>query len=134
MRLSKIAATVAVVAAGGILPMVTASPAAAATPQCVLSLYYQNNYVPGSSNLSPSCVMGYGAQGNAVRTLQTSLNRCYGKGLVVDGIFGTKTRDALKSVQSRLGITVDGVYGPQTARAMNHTIAEVSTGCDRISF
>ena len=100
-----------VVLAGGIAPVVTASPAAAATPQCVLSLYYQNNYVPGSSNLSPSCVMGYGAQGNAVRTLQTSLNNCYQQGLRVDGEFGTNTRGALSACRPGLASRRTGCTG-----------------------
>ncbi|SCE80783.1 Putative peptidoglycan binding domain-containing protein [Micromonospora coriariae] len=133
MRRFKVATALAVVVASATLPVVlTASPAAAA-PQCVLALYYQNNYVPGSGDLSPNCTMGYGAYGNAVRELQRSLNTCYRKGLTVDGDFGGKTRDALKSVQGSLKISQDGVYGPQTARAMNHIIAEAS-GCDRISF
>ncbi|MEV6810637.1 peptidoglycan-binding domain-containing protein [Micromonospora sp. NPDC051296] len=134
MRLSKIAAAAVMLTAAAVLPVVTASPAAAATPQCVLSLYHQNNYVPGNTNLSPNCVMGVGAVGNHVSTLQSSLNNCYRKGLAVDREFGPKTRDALKQVQSSLGIPADGVYGPQTARAMQHTIVAGGGACDRITF
>ncbi|MGW0218821.1 peptidoglycan-binding domain-containing protein [Micromonospora chokoriensis] len=134
MRRFTVTMGLAVVAASATLPVILTATPAAAAPQCVLALYYQNNYVPGSDDLSPNCTMGYGAYGNAVRELQTNLNTCYRKGLTVDGDFGGKTRDALKSVQSALGIASDGVYGPQTARAMNHRIVAGGGRCDRITF
>ncbi|MEV2239925.1 peptidoglycan-binding domain-containing protein [Micromonospora sp. NPDC049891] len=132
MRLSRIAATVAVLAATAAVPVLNASPAAAATPQCMLSIVYQNKFVPGNWDLGPNCVMGVGAIGNHVADLQWSLNKCYGKNLATDREFGPKTRDALKQVQSSLKITADGVYGPQTARAMNHRVN--GGGCGRITF
>jgi peptidoglycan hydrolase-like protein with peptidoglycan-binding domain len=134
MRISRTAvAAVTVLATSGLVPLVTASPAAA-VKQCVLGLYYDNNYVPGDTDLSPSCVMGQGAVSNAVSNLQHSLNDCYRKGLTVDRIFGPRTRTALVEVQRSLGIAADGVYGPQTARAMRHTIVSGGGRCDRISF
>ncbi len=134
MRLPRTAvATLFVVATSGLVPLAAASPAAAA-PQCVLSLYYQNNYVAGNDDLSPNCQMGVGAYGNHVYDLQASLNRCYQQGLELDRNFGPLTRDALKRVQRRLGIDDDGVYGPITARAMNHRRANGASGCDRITF
>lgn len=36
----------------------------------------------------------------------------------VDGIFGNRTAQAVKSVQSRAGLAIDGVVGPKTARAL----------------
>jgi peptidoglycan hydrolase-like protein with peptidoglycan-binding domain len=117
MRLPRTAvAALFVVATSGLVPLAAASPAAAA-PQCVLSLYYQNNYVAGNDDLSPNCQMGVGAYGNHVYRN-----------------FGPLTRDALKRVQRRLGIDDDGVYGPITARAMNHRRANGASGCDRITF
>jgi peptidoglycan hydrolase-like protein with peptidoglycan-binding domain len=133
MRITRIAVAAAtVLAASGLVPLATASPAAAA-PQCTLALYYDNNYVPGNDNLSPNCQMGQGAVSNAVGMLQASLNQCYRKGLREDNVFGPRTRTALVQVQQQLRISDDGVYGPQTARAMNHRIVGSSL-CDRISF
>ncbi|MEU1301405.1 peptidoglycan-binding domain-containing protein [Streptomyces shenzhenensis] len=65
------------------------------------------------------CYLKYGSDNSGVTALQFSLNKCYGAGLVVDGAYGSATRDAVVSVQKRLGIGVDGEYGPETRSAMN---------------
>lgn len=76
------------------------------------------------------CVMGVGAQSDAVGQLQRTLNRCYSAGLVVDGIFGNRTRSALRAAQSAAGASPDGVYGPQTRRLIKHARSYPSdTGC-----
>jgi hypothetical protein len=126
-------ALAAAVACGGAAPLVVAGPAAAVTPTCTLALAYQHHYVPGSDGLSPNCLMSPGAQSQAVRTLQFSLNTCYHKNLATDGIYGTNTKNALYAVQGTLHIGQDGKYGPQTARAMNHEGVS-PYGCGRISF
>jgi peptidoglycan hydrolase-like protein with peptidoglycan-binding domain len=54
-----------------------------------------------------------GANNNAVRGLQTALNK-YGYGLAVDGVWGPATSSAVTSFQSRNGLTVDGIVGPTT--------------------
>lgn len=48
-----------------------------------------------------------------VRVLQTELNKQFGPGLVVDGIFGGKMESAVRAFQRDNGITVDGVVGNQ---------------------
>lgn len=55
------------------------------------------------------------SKGTPVKTLQTVLNSCYSRSLKVDGIFGPKTKTALKYAQGKAGTTKDGVYGPNTA-------------------
>jgi len=67
---------------------------------------------------SLSCVLETGNTGNGVRALQNTLNRCYGKGLATDGVFGNGTYNALLQVQRLAGTTVDGVYGPGTRNAI----------------
>ena len=63
-------------------------------------------------------VIKQGATGNTVRTIQTKLKRWgYYKG-GVDGIFGSKTREAVKYFQRRNGLKVDGIVGPATLKAL----------------
>jgi N-acetylmuramoyl-L-alanine amidase len=64
----------------------------------------------------------YGDEG--VAELQRNLNRLnikdnYGNALVVDGIMGSRTVEAVKRLQSIAGITIDGIPGPQTLGVIN---------------
>lgn len=54
-------------------------------------------------------------RGDKVIILQKNLNDFFGSGLVQDGIFGQKTKEAVMFAQSALGCTMDGIYGPITA-------------------
>lgn len=50
-----------------------------------------------------------------VKSLQSFLNeRAPGTNLLVDGIFGYASRQALIAFQSRQGLVPDGIYGPKT--------------------
>lgn len=79
--------------------------------------------VNGSFNTSCLLSNGDGFNGgnqvNAVGWLQFSLNKCFGAGLSVDGMYGQATANAVKTVQRVKGIPQDGVFGPQTSRHMN---------------
>lgn len=56
---------------------------------------------------------------DTVKEVQKWLNDSYFANLVVDGIYGAKTKKALvKVLQKALGVTVDGVYGPKTNQAI----------------
>ncbi|MCJ8281443.1 MAG: peptidoglycan-binding protein [Rivularia sp. ALOHA_DT_140] len=55
-----------------------------------------------------------GSTGSDVQTLQMMLNEVYGKVLVVDGIFGSKTEGFVKQYQEDSNLMVDGIVGPQT--------------------
>lgn len=56
------------------------------------------------------------------KTVQTKLKRWgYYKGSV-DGIYGAKTKAAVKSFQSKNGLAVDGIVGPKTAAALGMNI------------
>lgn len=64
-----------------------------------------------------------GSTGTEVRKIQTLLQ---GYGVYngkIDGIYGTKTREAVKAFQRYNGLTADGVAGPQTLKKMG-----ISTG------
>ena len=58
-----------------------------------------------------------GSKGNRVKSLQKALNKL-GNNLVVDGIYGENTKEAIKRLQKEAKITIDGVYGNNTASAL----------------
>lgn len=58
-----------------------------------------------------------GDEGNAVRDLQAALGAA-GFGLLVDGVFGRQTVDAVKEFQKSRGLRADGVVGSITWAAL----------------
>jgi hypothetical protein len=74
---------------------------------------------------SLDCYVNQNASAAAVKSLQTTINLCYiapdrisDAWLVMDGVYGAKTRHALKEIQRREGVVADGVWGPGTGRTM----------------
>lgn len=67
-----------------------------------------------------SVLLKMGSTGDAVKSLQTSLNN-YGYKLDVDGFFGTLTLNAVEDFQKQHGLTVDGIVGPNTYAELNPT-------------
>lgn len=63
-------------------------------------------------------------KGDKVKVLQTNCNDFFGSGLIIDGIFGEKTQDAVRFMQSALGCTMDGIYGPVTAGKLRELAIE----------
>ena len=66
------------------------------------------------------CAQTYkqGSTGTTVKTIQKKLkNWGYYKGSV-DGIFGKKTKEAVKSFQKKNGLTADGIVGKKTLTAL----------------
>lgn len=59
-----------------------------------------------------------GSVGADVKELQTLLN-VSGAKLTVDGDFGTKTEEAVKTFQQKNNLTVDGIVGKQTYAALD---------------
>jgi Putative peptidoglycan binding domain len=72
-----------------------------------------------SSGSSPFCIASP-SRGTrpAIRTIQQTLNACYGH----DGIYGPRTQRGVRIAQQLAGVTADGVYGPQTAVAIRHRV------------
>ena len=58
-----------------------------------------------------------GATGELVKVLQNELIMS-GYELVVDGVFGKKTEEAVKDFQRNNGLTADGIVGPKTWTAL----------------
>ena len=73
-----------------------------------------------SENISSgSCtLLRKGSRGDDVKTLQRNLNTVMHERLKIDGIFGTKTYNALKAFQSSHGLSADGIYGPASRAKM----------------
>ena len=67
---------------------------------------------PGQPTIGP------GATGAAVRRLQRALRRTPNLGLVVDGIFSSQVGTAVKEFQQGAGLVVDGIVGPLTWEAL----------------
>jgi N-acetylmuramoyl-L-alanine amidase len=62
-----------------------------------------------------------------IKTVQTKLKRWGYYSGSVDGIFGSKTKAAVKLFQSKNGLTVDGIVGPKTAAALGMTLTTTTS-------
>lgn len=99
--------------------MATTTPAQA-LPTCTKTVDWVDGTghyrvpLPASGGGSWDCIMGVGAQSNAVQTLQLAIRECNGHNIAADSIYGPRTRDAVREIQDRGDVAVDGVYGPQT--------------------
>lgn len=62
----------------------------------------------------PTGLIKQGSTGEGAKWTQWMLNEASGAGLTVDGIFGTKSVNALKAFQKDEKITVDGISGATT--------------------
>lgn len=59
-----------------------------------------------------------GDSGTEVRTLQRALNNASFNAGTVDGIFGSRTEEAVRAFQRANGLQVDGIVGPRTWAAL----------------
>jgi peptidoglycan hydrolase-like protein with peptidoglycan-binding domain len=71
----------------------------------------------GSAPAASGPTLREGARGEAVRFLQSALNR-QGANVAVDGSFGPNTERAVRDFQRRKGLSADGVVGPRTWGAL----------------
>ena len=69
-------------------------------------------------NTTMETLSKYGSRGSEVTQIQTKLKRWGYYTGNIDGIYGTKTVEAVKYFQRKNGLTVDGIAGPATLRAM----------------
>ncbi len=74
------------------------------------------NYIP-RNNLNNYPLLRNGDRGNFVYLLQFILNQ-YGYNLSVDGIFGSRTLNAVRNFQQTNSLNVDGLVGPNTWRTL----------------
>lgn len=75
-----------------------------------------------TGNATASTSLRYGMTGERVRELQRRLKEL-GYLNSVDGVFGTKTLEAVKEFQKAAGLTADGVAGNATLKKLNSSSA-----------
>lgn len=66
---------------------------------------------------APNPTLQFGSKGAEVRKLQAFFNE-YGSGCVVDGDFGIQTFQLVQDFQKIFGMLVDGIYGQKTYEAL----------------
>lgn len=69
-------------------------------------------------NISVEVLSKYGSTGDEVKQIQTKLKRWGYYNGNIDGIYGSKTVEAVKYFQRKNGLTVDGIAGTKTLNAM----------------
>lgn len=80
-----------------------------------------------------AAVYQQGSSGATVKTIQQKLkNWGYYKG-AVDGIFGTKTKEAVKYFQRKNNLTVDGIVGSKTLKALGIVESNTSNNTNNYS-
>jgi len=98
------------------------------TPQCTHAGVEASSFgpmsVPVASDGSSSCFMDSGDVSSGVKAIQRALKFCWGQNIAIDSDYGPQTKQAVRNVQSILGISVDGVYGPKTHSAMSPFFAD----------
>lgn len=62
-----------------------------------------------------------GSSGSVVSEIQTKLKNWGYYSYTVDGIYGSRTEEAVKLFQKKNGLTVDGMAGPATLKALGIT-------------
>lgn len=67
-------------------------------------------------------MVAYGSSGSAVKELQEALNR-HGYNLDVDGVFGEKTKAAVRAYQKKNGLLLDGIAGDETWGSLMNSAA-----------
>ena len=71
-----------------------------------------------ASEFVATAIIKQGATGSTVKTIQQKLKRWGYYNGAVDGIFGSKTKEAVRYFQRRNGLAVDGIVGPATLKAL----------------
>ncbi|MGL4522966.1 MAG: peptidoglycan-binding protein, partial [Bacilli bacterium] len=75
----------------------------------------------------PGYLLKVGSRGDAVKTLQSnliSLSKKYSSipKIAADGIFGSKTKEAVLAFQKKFGLSADGIVGPLTWNKINEVV------------
>lgn len=84
----------------------------------IIYFYIGVLYISSNKEVVRETLSRFGSTGNEVTQIQTKLKRWGYYNGSVDGIYGTKTYNAVKYFQRKNGLTVDGIAGKKTLAAM----------------
>ena len=87
-------------------------------------LFLSDSATPAPTYKIAKPILRKRCKSDKVKILQQNCNDFFGSGLVVDGIFGERTQDAVIFMQSALGCKMDGIYGPVTAGKLRELARE----------
>lgn len=87
-----------------------------------------NNNSLVADSLMEVAAVRQGDSGSKVKEIQRKLNELGFSVGNVDGIFGSKTLNAVKNFQKSRGLTVDGIVGTNTAKALGISLSSGSSG------
>jgi hypothetical protein len=62
-----------------------------------------------------------------IRWVQNALNRIMGTSLIVDGIYGEKSKAAMRLFQEKFDLQVDGIAGPITKKKLGEEMSKLLT-------
>lgn len=91
----------------------------------VIALVLMIAMLAATASAAPA-VLRKGDSGSEVRTLQAKLIQWGYLSGTTDGIFGSKTEEAVKYFQRRNGLTADGIVGASTAAALGIRLQNTS--------
>ena len=99
------------------------------------SVFIGTGAIVGSAKTETAYAVVYtrGSTGATVKTIQQKLKRWGYYTGAVDGIYGSKTVEAVKYFQRKNKLTVDGKAGPQTLKAMGISTSSTSSSTDSYS-
>jgi len=93
----------------------------------IFSLLFTGMFLAASNSASAASNLSWGSRGDEVVQLQETLNtKGYWCG-ATDGIFGPNTYQGVISFQKGASLVVDGIVGPATRQALGLTMNTVST-------
>ncbi len=67
-----------------------------------------------------------GSKGDLIEKLQGALESAGIDPGAADGLFGPKTKDAVKAFQEKAGLDTDGVVGPNTVKALKQAAMDAA--------
>lgn len=81
-----------------------------------------------SEVVQPTAIINQNSSSSDVKLVQTKLKRWGYYNGSVDGIYGTKTKEAVKLFQRKNNLVVDGIVGNKTLAAMGISSSQLSGG------
>ena len=91
-------------------------------------------YIVKNENKKEETLSKFGSSGSEVREIQTKLKNWGYYEASIDGIYGSRTMNAVKSFQRANGLTVDGIAGDTTLKAMGISSNSAGTNSSNINL